>query len=355
MNKFFADKLSFDVTHKTAVSVRDGVQEYLGAELGMLPADKVFKIYRSPATIANAANKMAGIPLTNDHVALDKEPAFPVGKVVSASMIDLMDEGLKSTLAVKNLIDVDQVMLSQLQSGKRELSLGYTAKLSAHDIYDFEQTDITPHHLAVVDRGRCGGACSFIDKGVDLKNRFMDAEGNLNLEEIVTIISDLPEAMKKLNMEQLAKVMPMIQEIATIARAANMPIDQAEEATKEVELEDKPTEKVKTDKTETTDKPEDGKKYTDAAFSDALKTAIDQHTAVIVKARDFVDCGYAYAGKSTAQIMRDAVEAEHGKAAITDEELGVAFKLLKKSAATDLKNFGDSNKNSFLTLANREI
>ena len=47
-------------------------------------------------------------------------------------------------------------MLDTLNAGKKELSLGYDARLIPSDKYDFEQRDIVPHHLAVVEAGRCG-------------------------------------------------------------------------------------------------------------------------------------------------------------------------------------------------------
>ena len=54
-NLAFSDAVTYDGQMKAAISVRDGVLEYLGSELGMSPADKIFYVYRSPATIASAA------------------------------------------------------------------------------------------------------------------------------------------------------------------------------------------------------------------------------------------------------------------------------------------------------------
>ena len=81
LHRQFADIATYSDTERTAVSVRDGVLEYLGAELGLEPADHVFNVYRSPATIANAAYAMAGIPLTGNHVSLDG-PAPSDGKTL---------------------------------------------------------------------------------------------------------------------------------------------------------------------------------------------------------------------------------------------------------------------------------
>ena len=373
MTQLFKDSLSFNGTTKKAISVRDGVQEYMGYELGMEPIDRVFTVYRSPATIANAANLMAGIPLTDEHVELSAPPPNPVGKVVHAVMIDLKDDSLGCTLAVENQIEVADTMLKDIESGKRELSLGYRAELVEHDQYDFEQRNIEPHHLAVVDRGRCGAHCSFKDKGKLMKSRkaFRDAEGNPNLEEIVQIASGLPDAIKKLDMAQLAKVMPMLQEIVQVAQASNETVNanggvtpEGETPTEDMNAEEKPATDMNPDEEEVKDmdkeedevKDEEAEKkdVTDsAAFKDAVMQAINRHTVAIEKAKDFVDSDYVFLGKTTCQIMRDALAVEYGKQKFSDAELPVAFKMLKK-AGSSLHNFGDA-KDPFETLKHKEL
>lgn len=345
----FIDRIKYNGTTKTAVSVRDGVQEYLGAEIGMEPPNKTFTVYRSPATIANAAAKMAGIPLTDEHVDLSGPPKNPVGTVASASMVDLVDKSIGCTLAVENKIEVSDAMLKDIESGKRELSLGYRAELVAHDHYDFEQRNIEPHHLAVVDRGRCGAHCSFKDQRINMETEKV-ADAGPTMEQIVEIASGLPEFIKKLTPEQLAEVMPMLESIKGVAKAAETSTDE--------ELKEPEAPKVATDEVPEVAKvaDEDVKKdVTDSAmFKDALASAVEAHTGVIEKARDFVDCAYQFRGKTTAQIMRDALAAEYGKQKFVDDELSVAFKLLKKSASS-LQNFGDSAKDPFDSLMNKEI
>ena len=360
----FQDRLTYDATTKKAVSVRDGVQQYMGAEINAEPFDKVFTIYRSPATIANAAAKMAGIPLTDEHVDLSMPPLNPVGRVETSEMIDLLDGSIHSTLAVQNQIEVSNTMLDALSSGKRELSLGYDAKLIPHETYDFEQRDIVPHHLAVVERGRCGIHCAFIDtKGVTMHKAFLDADGNPNLEEIVQIASGLPEAIKKLDLEQINKIMPMLKEITAIARNDNKMEDETteveddekvEDAEKVEELEDGKQYDEESEEMKDGEKEEERTGVTDSSeFADALQKAIDYHTQVIVKARDFVDAAYSFTGKKTCEIMRDALKVEHGNQKFDDSELMVAFKLLKKSDST-LKTFGDSQ-DPFFKLKDKEL
>ena len=357
-NKMFTDSLTFDPKSKTAISVRDGVQEYLGVEIGYEPADKVFRIYRSPATIANCVNMLDNLPITTMHVSLESPATDVCGSINSSVLIDHFDENTDSTIAVKNQVSADPALIATIESGKKELSLGYKGKLIPHGKYDLEQVNLIPHHLAVVDRGRCGDVCTFIDthlKGDTMKihQAFLDADGNPSLEEIVEIAMGLPEAIKKLDADTLSKVMPTLQEIVAMAKTAETPEDERAEQGLEQ------TDEV----AETTDEPVEDEDETvpmadTAVFQDAVTKAVSsalaRHTAVIEKAQGFVDSTYTFAGKKTCQIMRDALAVEHGNQQFSDAELPVAFKLLKK-AQSDLSNFGDEQHNKFKQLANKEL
>lgn len=349
----FSDAVTYDGQMKSAISVRDGVLEYLGSELGMEPADKIFYVYRSPATIASAASMMPGIPLLSDHVEPGTEPDDVASRVESASLIDAFDEATASTLAIRNVVSLDALMEQELAGGKRELSLGYTGSLVPHSKYDFEQRDITPTHLAAVERGRCGSGCRFLDRKPTqeatmpkMHKAFTDADGAASLSQIVEIAAALPEAIKSVPVDKLQELLPALQEIMDIASAAGV-----KPAAEEVVEEETMTDEQKAAKLA----EEEAKKMpiTDsAAFKDAVKaatdTAVKEHAVVIDKAREFVDEAYNFADKSTVQIMRDALATQHGSTQFTDAELPVAFKLLKPQSQ-DYRNFGDSQTEGGLT------
>lgn len=364
----FHDAATFNADTKTAVSVRDGVLEYMGTELGLEPAGKTFRVYRSPATIANVSAMMQGIPLTDEHVDLDAPPTSPVGNVIDGTMIDMIDETTNSTLAISNRVKISDAITGALQTGKRELSLGYNARLVPYEgkgDYDFEQREIRPHHLAVVSAGRCGPSCAFIDRKPqtkevsdmpELHKAFQDAEGQMSLEQIVEIATSLPEALKKMPLDKVQEIMPALQEAMAASQAAGV-----EPEAMESEDEEKPEEEMEDGeyKNEEKDMP-----VTDTAeFKDAVAAAADAevkaHMAVVEKARTFVDERYTFADKSKEQIMRDALAAEgHDAKAFADNELSVAFKLLKPSKASSaLRNFGDqaSTTNRFSAIADKEI
>lgn len=370
----FTDKsIIFDSVSKNAISMRDGVLEYMGSELGLEPADKIFKVYRSPATVANCVNQLKGIPVTDNHVSLDSEPDSPVGNIANSVLIDHFEDEYDSTVAVKNAIQVkDESILSK----KRETSLGYNAKLITHDRYDFEQRNIQPHHLAIVDRGRCGSACRFTDKqGKNMKNMknqkteqkqqdkdeniFTDAEGNLNLERIIEIAMKLPEALKKLPMDQLNKVMPALEGIVKTSIGSQNSEDTDDKSKKDTE--DEMAKKKDLDQAATDS--EAFKKAVESAVQKQLKdyasNAINSHTQTIQKAKDFLPENYDFKGKDTNQIMRDTLNHELGSDnQFEDSELPIAFKTLRKAVSQNhqYKNFGDESKTKqFTDLANQEL
>lgn len=341
----FTDSMTWNATERTGISVRDGVISYYGFEIGQEPADKLYTVYRSPATIAQAALRMPGILLINGHIDPDEvpDPSTTGGKVESSEVVDHFDEQSDSKLAVMNKINVTDEFNKMLKVDKYELSLGYKANLIPHDVYDFEQRNIEPKHLATVPAGRCGSSCSFIDrKGIKpmpkktkqkLSQVFLDEKGEPNLEQIVEIAQALPDALKELSIDEVKKVLPVLKQIVEDSTVSPVVDDTATAAaSEEVKAEDEVA--------DIEDKPKD-----EAAeakkFEDAVTKVIAHHTEVIEKARNFVDGEYRFTGKSTSSIMRDALAAQYGTEKFTDAELPIAFKLLK-ATPTDVKNFGDA-------------
>lgn len=359
----FNDSAVFDPTEKTALSVRDGVIEYLGSELNMLPADKLFTVYRSPATIANTAMKMQNIPITDEHVSLDMPAPEGGGFISEAEMVDASDSSTLTTIAIKNKLSICDTILAMVEAGKRELSLGYHAELVPHDEYDFEQRGIMPHHLATVDRGRCGPMCSFIDRKpqsieeekpmtTKLHKAFIDAEGAMNLQQIVELATALPEAIKSVPVDQLQELLPALQQIVEAAKGVLPAADE--------EIDEEETMRLPAGDEDTATKEEEEKKFSDAVAKAASKKAdeftdkaIKQHATIIEKARSFLSDEYVFSDKNTVQIMRDALATETSES-FADSELPLAFKMLKKPDA-NYKEFGDTKTNDLDKLKDKEI
>lgn len=191
---------------------------------------------------------------------------------------------------------------------------------------------------------------------------FTDAEGQLSLESVVEIATNLPEALKKMPLDKIQEIMPALQE-AIAESGASSPAEPQEAPAEEVPAEDVEPDEVPAEEVDVEDEdPEEGEEkpsgFADSvAFKDAVESAIKQHATIIEKARGFVTEGYTFSDKSGDKIMRDALEAEGYEAkSFSDSELSVAFKMLKKQGS-NLRNFGDAavSKDRFASLYDKEI
>lgn len=164
MDHKFTDSVTLDGTRltgdgylvTTARSVRTGVQLYAGREVGrpdlaivrvMRPADEVFS--------QDSLQSFSHTPVTLNHpaepVTADNWSKLAVGEVSTAAQKD--GDWISLPLILK-----DAAAIRAVQSGKRELSAGYTCELEwvDHADYDAVQRNIKINHLAVVDRARAG-------------------------------------------------------------------------------------------------------------------------------------------------------------------------------------------------------
>ena len=349
----FFDAVTFDVEQKTAVSVRDGVLEYLGHELGLEPPDKTFRIYRSPAQIARAAEKMAGLPLTDEHVEVGPKVKRSIGSVVSAEVIDFTD-GEGAALAIQNRLEVKAESLPLLDK-KRELSLGYEARLEPAIEYDFKQVDIVPHHLALVETGRCGSGCRFLDKSVKKESSEMD------MAKMIEAVGKFTDEQKK---EFLAKITDAPTAAQVVELLGTFKAEEIEEIKEQIQklidpAEDKDEDKDEDDK----ERVKDSKKVKDSAalearFADAVAKATAEQVAstlaIIDRARQFLPTDYKFADKSGNQIMRDAIATQHAGVRFEDAELPVAFKMLRQPETKPFADFGRGNMGKFAELKNKE-
>jgi len=199
------------------------------------------------------------------------------------------------------------------------------------------------------------------EKEMEIHKVFKDEEGQVNLEQVVDIAMSLPDAIKTLSLEELQKIMPALQEIIAMAQTNSteeVPTEDeetvVEEEKKDIPVEDEEMNEEKKDEEE---KP----KFSDADFKDALikqskefaDKAVKVYSEVVDKARNFLDEDYDFKGKTSDDIMKDALSTE-STSKFSDAELPLAFKLLKKTA--EYKKFGDHKTAHPLDeIANKEL
>lgn len=318
-DKIFTQNVSFkddgNTEKRTVISIRDGVQEYLGVELGIEPLDKVFKIYRSPETIRKLKDALVGIPLIENHIEPDGHIPDEIkkGSILNSTEIENIDSSNNSTIAMQNEISLFK---DKLEFPYKQLSLGYKAKTMPSADYDFEQTEIMPHHLAIVEAGRCGDVCEFKDeKGV----KPMDLNELLaKLKEMLTNASD---ADKALILETIDGIIPKA----------------------EIVDEDAMEKKFEDAKNTAITKFMDSK-----AFKDAMLNYGNERASIVTKAKNFLDEKFDFKDKTNEAIMSAVVAAEYPNESFKDAEIGVAFKLLKEreqTAQTQMVDFKDTKEN----------
>lgn len=320
-DKIFTQNVSFkddgNTEKRTVISIRDGVQEYLGVELGIEPLDKVFKIYRSPETIRKLKDSLIGIPLIENHIEPDGHIPDDIkrGSILNSTEIENIDSLNNSTIAMQNEISLFK---DKLEFDYKQLSLGYKAKTLPSADYDFEQTEIMPHHLAIVEAGRCGDVCEFKDeKGV----KPMDL--NELLAKLKEKLTDINDSDKALILEALAGIIPQP--------------SMADEDVIEMEK-----------------KFEDAKKtavsnFMDSkVFKDAMLNYGNERASIVTKAKNFLDEKFDFKDKTNEAIMSAVVAAEYPNESFKDAEIGVAFKLLKEreqTVHTQMVDFKDAKEN----------
>ena len=345
-----------DADSKRIQSVRDGVQDYLGVELGIQPYEELFTVYRSPETIAAITNPMVGLPIVQGHVS-NTEPVpegAAIGSVLDSEVTEYINDSTDSSLILQNSISVSDELIRCATKGQKYFSLGYMGNLREHEVYDFEQYDIVPKHLGLVDSPRGGETLTFMDGKPRMYKLFTDADGTLNMERTVEIAQALPEAMRKMPMEKLMEVLPMMQEIVEMANMSGgeMPAGENNDADEDMDMDDQKMMDGDTSVEEDLndqempmkkeDDMEDQKNYTDAkTVQKMIQNEVRRTAQITEKARKILPDTYNFADASPDQIMRDALALYYPEDNFADNEVSTAFKLLKVN--NNYQNFGDSS------------
>lgn len=157
---------------------RTGIQQYLAVEMGLTDKEpsELVSIYRpeeevfSDESLSSFANKT----VTDDHppelVNAGNSKVYSVG--FSGPEVN------RDGMFAKTIIHVtDAEAIRKIESGKVELSNGYTADIEwtpgvtpDGETYDAIQRNIKGNHIAIVERGRAGPSCRVADNLPDDKD-----------------------------------------------------------------------------------------------------------------------------------------------------------------------------------------
>ena len=150
---------------------RTGIQEYLAVEMGLTDRDPgdIIKVYRpeeevfSDLSLESFKNK----PVTDNH-----PPELVNSKNSKVYTVGMSGhEVTRDGMFVKTVLHItDESAIKNVESGKVELSNGYTADIDwtpgvtpDGENYDAVQRNIKGNHIAIVERGRAGPACRVAD------------------------------------------------------------------------------------------------------------------------------------------------------------------------------------------------
>lgn len=130
-------------------------------------ADELFK----PETLASFEGKA----VTNDHPDDWVGPQNWKQVAVGTGFNFRRGAGIEDHLMFADLLITDAQAISDVQSGKVEISLGYDADYTQSGKGKGFQTNILGNHIALVDKGRCGERCKIGDsKTMPKKNSWID-------------------------------------------------------------------------------------------------------------------------------------------------------------------------------------
>ncbi|WP_311272188.1 MULTISPECIES: DUF2213 domain-containing protein [unclassified Rhizobium] len=316
----FTDAVTVSGTRRTAdgyliaeaKSVRTGIQLYSGDEVGK-PDMKVVRVYR-PADQVFADSSLQSFthaPVTMGHpdepVTADNWHKLARGEVSTAAKKD--GEWVHLPLILK-----DATAISEVESGKRELSAGYTCELVWGDgftpdgqEFNATQTNIKINHLAIVSRARAGSQARIGDSAGEWGASPLTNDHKPKEEKIMTLKTVTVDGIPVEVTDQGAVVITTLQSrLADAAAKAS-----AAEASHQVALAAKDKELATKDatiddlKTKVVDGP-------------ALDKLVDERSSIVEKAKKVaptLDC----AGKSNVDIRRLAVAAKLGDASVKDK------------------------------------
>ena len=310
---------------------RTGIQQYLGSEVGR-PDIPIVRVYRPEAEVfaQDAMHSYAYRPVTVDHPS----------KMVDADTWKAVAAGQTGSEVVRDgefvrvpLVLMDAAAIKAYESGKRELSMGYTSEIVFEDgvspsgeHYDAIQTQLRMNHLALVSRAR-GGDQLRIGDGRNPVHKDRGAN-NPQKEPTMSDIKTRTVMVDGLSVETTdagAQAIDKLQRDLQTSRTALADANTAHTAA--IAAKDGQIAKLEAERDDLK-----GKVLTDAALDARVQARAD----LIATAKAIHDADYT--GKTDADIRKAVVVAKLGDAAIAGKSeayVDARFDILAEEAKKD--------------------
>lgn len=152
------------------VIARTGEQSYLPDELGGMDDGGTGKITvtREPDEVFDqkAIKSFEGKPVTVGHPPQGEFLSPMNWKQLAVGIVFNVRRGTgdQASFLVADLLITDEQAIVLVSNGLREVSCGYDADYVQSSPGHAKQINIRGNHVALVDKGRCGGACSIQDE-----------------------------------------------------------------------------------------------------------------------------------------------------------------------------------------------
>lgn len=279
---------------------RVGIQTYLAVEMGLTdrePTD-IIRIFRSEEEVFSdqSLKSFANKPVTDNHPP----------ELVNTANAKQFTVGMSGPEVVRNgdfaetiLHITDATAIKNIESGKVELSNGYTADIDwvpgvtpTGESFDASQRNIKGNHIAIVEHGRAGSACRVADN-LSLKKETKPM-GNVTIDGVDFEVSDqAAQAVRKLQ----ARVKDAEEETKISKEEAKKKEDEMEEA------------KKKADKTEDSLKAKLDDANSKLPTTDALDKLVQDRILVVDSIRKVMP-EIKFEGKDADTLRKEVVAAK---------------------------------------------
>ncbi len=313
---------------------RIGIQEYLAIEMGLTdrePTD-IIKVYRPEEEVFsdNSLVSFANKPITDNHppelLTSKNAKQFSVGHAGP--------EVTKDGMFAKTILHInDADSIAKIESGKVELSNGYTADIDwtpgitpEGESYDAIQRNIKGNHIAIVQRGRAGPACRVADNLPTIGDTVVMAKITIYGVDF-EVTDQAAQAVGKLQ----ARLTDAEKETQTEAEKAKAKEDEMEEKAKEAK------------KTEDSLKAKLDDANSKIPTADSLDTLVAERTAVVDSILKVVP-DLKWEGKDTATLRKEVVALKCPNVqmdSVSDDYINARFDMLVESIESNTQQHLD--------------
>lgn len=187
---------------RSVAIARTGIQSYAPGEVPVEDdGSGVIRVERPEAEVfrAETMTSFAGKPVTLGHpeefVGPENWKRLAVGIVQNVRR----GEGDHADCVLADLLITDEQAIALVSNGLRQVSCGYEADYTQDAPGRAHQTNILGNHVALVEKGRCGGKCSIQDEERSMSkpsawDRLLQAVGVKSADELKEALTKEPEA-----------------------------------------------------------------------------------------------------------------------------------------------------------------